>query len=166
MVKGMIGEKVEMTQIFDNHGRVVPVTKIKVTPNIVMQTKSKDKDGYKAVQLGIAEKKKATKSILGHSKKAGLELAPRIIREVEVDGEVKLGEKINPDQFFRRGVLLDVTGISKGKGFAGVVKRWGFAGGPRHPRGNLIEKEPQGPLGLARLQVECLRGMKMAGHMG
>ena len=165
MLKGFIGQKIEMSQVFDSHGRVIPITKIRVLPNVVIQIKTREKDGYQAAQIGVGEKKKASKAILGHVKKAGLEFVPRFLTEVGVDGETKSGEKISPDQFFKKGTVLDVTGFSKGKGFAGVVKRWGFAGGPRTHGQSDRERAP-GSIGASATPSRVFKGMKMAGHMG
>lgn len=164
MVEGLIGEKIEMSQVFDEHGRVVPVTKIKVQPNFVVQIKD-DKDSYKAVQLGVGVRKKANKPLVGHAKKAGLEKIPKIFREVNFEGELKPGEKITVGQVFRKGNLVDVVGLSKGKGFAGVVKRWGFAGGPRTHGQSDRERAP-GSIGASTTPGRVLKGLKMAGRMG
>src|SRR3972149_358615 len=165
MVKGFIGQKIEMTQVFDSHGRVVPTTRVKVTPNTVVQIKTIDKDGYKAVQIGAGERKKANKPTIGRIKMANLEKASRILREVEADGDVKVGDTISPEQFFRKGMLVDITGVSKGKGFAGVVKRWGFAGGPRTHGQSDRERAP-GSIGATTTPGRVFKGMKMAGHLG
>jgi len=165
MVKGFIGQKIEMTQVFDSHGRVVPTTRVKVTPNTIVQIKTIDKDGYKAVQIGAGERKKANKPTIGRIKMANLEKASRTLREVEADGDVKVGDTISPEQFFRKGMLVDITGISKGKGFAGVVKRWGFAGGPR-THGQSDRERAGGSIGASTTPGRVYKGLKMAGHMG
>lgn len=165
MVRGLIGKKVEMTQTFDEHGRVIPVTKIRISPNFVIQIKQTDKDGYASVQLGSEKKKKTTKPLLGHTKKAGLEFVPKYIREIEFDGELKSGQEITLDQVFKQGVLVDITGVSKGKGFAGVVKRWGFAGGPR-THGQSDRERHAGSIGATTTPGRVFKGMKMAGHLG
>ena len=165
MLKGLIGKKIEMSQTFDKHGRVTPLTIIKVLPNYVVQIKSPEKDGYKSAQIGYAEAKKATKSLRGHVKKSGLSTVPRVLRELEFEGELKAGEKVNLDQVLRVGMLVDVTGVSKGKGFAGVVKRWGFSGGPRTHGQSDRERAP-GSIGATTTPGRVYKGMKMAGHMG
>lgn len=165
MVKGLIGKKVEMTQTFDDHGRVMPVTKIRISPNFVVQIKQTDKDGYASVQLGSERKKKTTKPLIGHTKKAGLEFVPKHIREIEFDGELKSGQEITLDQVFKYGALVDITGVSKGKGFAGVVKRWGFAGGPR-THGQSDRERHAGSIGATTTPGRVFKGMKMAGHLG
>ena len=165
MVKGLIGKKVEMTQVFDKHGGVVPVTKIKVTPNFIVRIKQAEKDEDKAVQIGSEVAKKPTQPLAGQAKKSGLEAAPKILREVEFEGDVAPGQKISLDQVFRKGSLVDIVGISKGKGFAGVVKRWGFAGGPRTHGQSDRERAP-GSIGATTTPGRVYKGMKMAGHMG
>jgi large subunit ribosomal protein L3 len=165
MIKGLIGKKIEMTQTFDKHGRMIPVTKIQVRPNYVVQIKNEEKDIYKAVQIGYEEKKKPTKPLIGHSKQANLDFTPKHLREVESDGELKAGEKITLDRVFRPGVLVDVRGLSKGKGFSGVVKRWGFAGGPRTHGQSDRERAP-GSIGATTTPGRVFKGLKMAGHMG
>lgn len=165
MVKGLIGKKVEMTQVFDRHGRVVPVTKIKVTPNFIIQIKQAEKDEYKAVQIGAGVAKKPTRPLASRAKKAGLEVVPKIFREVEFDGDIEIGQKISLGEVFRKGSLVDVRGISKGKGFAGVVKRWGFAGGPR-THGQSDRERAAGSIGATTTPGRVYKGTKMAGHMG
>lgn len=165
MVRGLIGEKVEMTQVFDRHGRVVPVTKIRVTPNFIVQIKQFETDGYKSAQVGVKVAKKATKPLTGHAKKAGLDTVPRIFQEVEFEGDIKIGQKISLGDVFRKGSLVDIQGVSKGKGFAGVVKRWGFAGGPRTHGQSDRERAP-GSIGATTTPGRVYKGLKMAGHMG
>src|SRR3990167_1982583 len=165
MVKGVIGKKIEMTQTFDQHGRVLPVTIIKVLPNYPIAIKQLEKDGYKAVQLGVGVSKKPKKPAAGHAKAAGIDFVPQVLREVAFDGEVKIGQEITVDQIFRKGVIVDVKGRSKGKGFAGVVKRWGFAGGPRTHGQSDRERAP-GSIGATTTPGRVFKGMKMAGHLG
>ncbi len=165
MLKGLIGQKLNMTQMFDKHGRVVPATRIKVMPNRVFQVKTYETDGYKAVQIGIGEKKKAGKSALGHSKKANVSVAPRILKEVAADGEVKAGIEIKVDEVFRKGSLVDIVGTSKGKGFAGGVKRWGFSGGPK-THGQSDRHRAPGSIGAGTTPGRVYKGLKMAGHLG
>ena len=165
MVKGLIGEKIEMTQVFDRHHRVVPVTRIRVAPNYVVAAKSVEKDGYKAAQIGAGASKKATRPRVGVAKRVNLKMVPKAIREVEFEGELTLGEGITLDQIFRKGQLADVSGVSKGKGFAGVIKRWGFAGGPRTHGQSDRERAP-GSIGATTTPGRVYKGLKMAGHMG
>ena len=132
MIEGLIGKKIGMTQTFDEQGNMAPITVIKVGPCTVIQKKTKEKDGYSALQLGLVEEKgqkKATKPLVGHYGKSG---APpmKILREFQFaeKGEVKEGDQFFVD-IFQVGEKVHVVGTSKGKGFAGVVKRWGFHGG-------------------------------------
>jgi len=165
MVKGLIGKKLNMSQTYDKHGRSVPVTRIMVTPNLVVQLKDTAKDGYRKAQLGSGENKRALKPLLGHAKKAGLDKAPRYLREFGFEGDLKIGQTIEADEVFRVGSLVDVVGISKGKGFAGVVKRWGFSGGPR-THGQSDRERAGGSIGATTTPGRVFKGMKMAGHMG
>lgn len=154
-----------MSQTYTKHGRIVPVTRILITPNLVVQLKDADKDGYRKAQLGSGENKRALKPLLGHAKKAGLDKAPRYLREFDFEGELKSGQTIEASEVFRVGSLVDIVGISKGKGFAGVVKRWGFAGGPR-THGQSDRERAAGSIGATTTPGRVFKGMKMAGHMG
>jgi large subunit ribosomal protein L3 len=132
MAKGILGRKVGMTQVFDAEGNLVPVTVIEVTPNVVLQKKTVETDGYDAVQLGFGDKRVsiANKPELGHVAKVGT--APkRYIHEIRLSGmmEYEVGQEVKCD-IFTAGDYVDVTGTSKGKGFAGVIKRWNFHRGP------------------------------------
>jgi large subunit ribosomal protein L3 len=132
MAKGILGRKVGMTQVFDNEGRLIPVTVVEVTPNVVLQKKTVATDGYEAVQLGFMDKraKLANKPSLGHFAKA--ETTPkRYIKEIRLPGmmEYEVGQEVKCD-IFAAGEYVDVTGTSKGKGFQGVIKRHNFATGP------------------------------------
>jgi len=165
MVKGLIAKKLNMRQVFDSHGRAVPVTRVLVEPNYIIQIKTEDADGYKAVQLGSGEAKRVSKPLAQHIKKAGLTNLPRVFKEFRFDGDVKLGQEIKVDEVFHKGVLVDAIGISKGKGFAGVVKRYGFAGGPRTHGQSDRERAP-GSIGATTTPGRVYKGTKMAGHMG
>src|SRR4030067_283991 len=116
MVKGLLGKKLNMTQTFDRHGRAQPVTKIGVTPNVVLQVKDVEKDGYKSAQIGVGVEKKPLKPSTGHAKISGLDTTPKYMREIEIDGEVKPGELVTLDQVFNKGNFVDISGLSKGKG--------------------------------------------------
>jgi len=158
-----------MSQIFVEDTRV-PVTFLKVGPCLVTQIKNKEKDGYWAVQLGFGEKKirKLTKPLRGHLKgviKHGT--APLILREVRLKEEpqVKVGDIIKVDDIFKKGDLVSVTAISKGKGFAGVVKRFGFAMGPR-THGQSDRLRAPGAIGQGTTPGRVWKGKKMAGRMG
>ncbi len=167
MEKAIIGKKVGMSQIFDEAGKVIPVTVIQAGPCTVVQKKTEEKDGYNAVQLGYDDvpERKLTKPEVGHLKKAG-DALKRVLKEFELDNyaELNVGDVITCETF-NPGDRVDVTGVSKGKGYAGVVKRHGFAikrmthgGGPVHRH--------QGSVGPATDPSRIFKGTKGAGHMG
>ncbi len=167
MVEGLIAKKVGMTQDFDEAGNVIPVTVLKAGPCTVIQKKTKEKDGYSVLQLGLVEEKplrKPIKPLLGHLKKSN---APplRIIREFRYDekGEVKEGDQFFVD-IFQSGEKVHVIGRSKGKGFAGVVKRWGFKGG-KASHGSMLHRAP-GSIGASAFPSRVFKGKKLPGHMG
>jgi len=166
-VQGIIGKKVGMTQVYAENGRAYPVTVIEAGPCVVVQRKSKDKDGYSAVQLGLVEARKAksvTKPMKGHFDKAGLPPC-RILREFRVaDGaEDKVGDKVSVE-LFTPGDTITVSGISRGKGFQGVIKRHNFRGGAA-THGSMFHRAP-GSIGASAFPSRVLPGMKGAGHMG
>lgn len=166
-LNALIGKKTYQKQGFLQDGTRVPLSGIVVAGNFVTQVKSADKEGYNALQLGIGINKKAKKAIIGHSKKAGLTQTARFLREVRVDdvSDVTSGTEINFKDVFVPGDIVDVTGISKGKGFAGGVKRWGFKGGPRTHGQSDRERAP-GSIGQTTTPGRVYRGKKMAGRMG
>ncbi len=166
-MEGLIGKKLGMSQIFTEDGKAVPVTVIEAGPCFVTQVKTMDRDGYAAVQIGFDEKKQkhTTKPLSGHFEKA--EVAPqRILREVSVDTseEYKLGQVYGPD-VFSAGELVNVTGVSKGKGFQGVVKRYNFRGGDK-TRGQSDRWRAPGSIGQSASPSRVFKGMKMGGRMG
>jgi large subunit ribosomal protein L3 len=166
-VAGIIGKKVGMTQVFADDGRALPVTVIEAGPCVVVQRKSKEKDGYSAVQLGLVEGrkvKKVSKPMQGHFAKAGLPPC-KVVREVRVsDGdEAKVGDKVSVE-LFAPGDRVDVIGVSKGKGFQGVVKRHHFRGGDA-THGSMFHRAPGG-IGASAYPSRVLKGMRAAGHMG
>jgi len=167
MVEGLIGKKIGMTQSFEEGGNVIPVTIIKAGPCLVIQKKTLKKDGYSALQLGLIEDKpakKATKPLLGQLKKSN---APptKILREFRFSGseEVKEGDQFSVDIFIP-GEKVHVIGMSKGKGFAGVVKRWGFRGG-KDSHGSMFHRAP-GSIGASAFPSRVVKGKKLPGHMG
>jgi large subunit ribosomal protein L3 len=168
-MKGMIGKKVGMTQIFDEQGNVVPVTVIEAGPCYVTQVRSEDRDGYKAVQLGFGETKPArlTKGQLGHLQKNSLP-ALKVLREFRVKGEdavdVEEGAEIKVD-VFAAGELVDVIGTSKGRGFAGTIKRHNFHRGPKTHGQSDRERAP-GSIGMCATPGRTLKGTRMGGRMG
>jgi large subunit ribosomal protein L3 len=166
-VAGIIGKKVGMTQVFADDGRALPVTVIEAGPCVVVQRKSKEKDGYSAVQLGLVEARKVkrvTKAMKGHFDKAGLPPC-RVLREFRVaDGaELKVGDKVSVEQF-TPGDAIQVTGISRGHGFQGVVKRHHFRGGAA-THGSMFHRAP-GSIGASAFPSRTLKGMRAGGHMG
>jgi large subunit ribosomal protein L3 len=166
-VAGIIGKKVGMTQVYEDDGRALPVTVIQAGPCVVVQRKSKARDGYSAVQLGLVESRKVkgvTRPMRGHFDKAGLPPC-KVLREVRVDeGEqVAVGDKVSVE-LFAPGDLIDIVGLSKGKGFQGVVKRHHFRGGDA-THGSMFHRAPGG-IGASAYPSRVLKGMRAAGHMG
>jgi len=166
MVLGLIGKKIGMTQIFSKDGETIPVTVIKAGPCTVIQKKSKDKDGYNALQLGFEEKKwsRVNKPLQGHFKKAG-QRAFYHLKEFKVDNidKYQLGQEITLE-IFKVGGKVKVTGKSKGRGFAGVIKRWGFSGGPAS-HGSMFHRAP-GSIGSSAFPSRVFKGKKLPGHYG
>ena len=164
---GIIGRKLGMTQIFSDAGAVVPVTVVEAGPCPVVQVRTTDKDGYAAVQLGFdAQKaKRTTRAELGHAKKAGLELAPRTLREfpVNADHSYEIGQNLTVEQF-SAGDKIKVVGTTKGRGFQGVVKRHGFGGRPGS-HGHPLSRTP-GSIGPGTNPSRVIKGKKMPGQMG
>jgi len=165
MVNGILGKKLGMTQVFDESGRVVPVTVIEAGPCVVTQVKTVDSDGYEAVQLGFGDIKESrvTKPAKGHLAKSGGH-AKRRLREVQIgtmEG-IELGKEIKAD-VFAPGDVVKITGISKGKGFAGVVKRWHFHGGDM-THGSMVHRKPQSGGGTDAART--FKGVKRPGRMG
>ncbi len=163
MLQGLLGKKIGMTQIYREDGRVVPVTVIQAGPCVVTQVKTKETDGYEAVQLGYGEVKRRNKPLSGHLKDSRLS---RYLREVTADdtSEFEVGQMIGVD-IFQAGEKVDVIGRSKGRGFAGVMKRWGFAGGPR-THGQSDRARAPGSIGGGTTPGKVYKGLKMGGHMG
>jgi large subunit ribosomal protein L3 len=164
-VKGIIGKKVGMTQVYAEDGQAFPVTVLEAGPCVVVQRRSPERDGYAAVQLGLVEARKAkrvTKPMKGHFDKAGLPPC-RVLRELPVgDGEVKVGDKVSV-ALFAPGDTVSVTGVSKGRGFQGVIKRHGFRGGAA-THGSMFHRAP-GSIGASAYPSRVLKGMRAAGHL-
>ncbi|HVM13301.1 MAG TPA: 50S ribosomal protein L3 [Egibacteraceae bacterium] len=161
--RGILGEKLGMTQIFDEEGQVVPVTVVRAGPCPVTQVRTRERDGYAAVQLGFGERKRANKPLAGHFAKAGV--APtRHLVEFELEGEHQPGETLTVAQF-EKGELVDVTGRSKGKGFAGVMKRHGFAGLGAGHGVHKVHRAP-GAIGACATPARVFPGTRMAGRLG
>jgi large subunit ribosomal protein L3 len=167
MINTLIGKKIGMTQVYDAQNVLVPVTVVEAGPNAVVQVKTLATDGYNAVQLGFSTKKvkNTTKAELEHAKKAGLELAPRVLSEVRLADTPtqKAGDVITVDAF-KEGQLVDVIGITKGKGFAGVVKRFRVAGGPA-THGSMFHRRI-GSIGMRQTPGRSWKNQAMPGHMG
>jgi len=167
-IKGILGIKVGMTRIFDEAGNAVPVTAIVAGPCKVIRVKEKDRDGYRAVQLGFGDKKKVNKPMSGYFKKYGVENNLKWIKEFRIDSDVKqdeLGSEIRVEEIFEKGDVVKVRGISKGKGFTGVVKRWGFRGGPK-THGQSDRLRAPGSIGGSSYPSRVWKGLKMAGKEG
>ena len=166
-MSGLIGKKIGMTSIFDESGKNLPCTVIKVGPCVVTQVRTEDKDGYDAVQLGFDDKteKSANKAEIGHSKKAGTSVKKKVVEFQGFDSEYKLGDVITVDHF-EEGEFVDITGTSKGKGFQGVVKRHGFAGVGQATHGQHNRLRAPGSIGAASYPARVFKGMRMAGRMG
>jgi len=166
MNKAIIGKKLGMTQIFTPEGRLVPVTVIEAGPCAVVQKKTVETDGYEAVQLGFGDKKekKVTKPEKGHFDKAGV-TAKRVLREFRLAGAADLnpGDTVSVE-IFAEGDKVDVTGISKGKGYAGTVKRFGTHRGPM-AHGSKYHRGP-GSMGACSTPSKVMKGKKLPGHMG
>lgn len=164
-MKFILGKKENMTEYFTEDGKVVPVTIVKTSQMVVTQVKTKEKDGYHAVQIGFGERKakNLSKAVKGHLKDLG---NFRHIKEfrLEKESEYKVGDKISADEIFKEGDKVQISGTSKGKGFQGVVKRHGFGGGPRSHGQKHSEREP-GSIG-GGLRTHVPKGMRMAGRMG
>jgi large subunit ribosomal protein L3 len=167
MMSGLIGKKVGMTRVFDEEGTSVPVTVVEAGPCPVLQIKTAETDGYAAVQLGFGAQKdkRANKAEKGHAAKAGVESTPRLIREfgISSDDVYEIGQAITVD-VFEAGDTVRVTGTSKGRGFQGVVKRWGFAGRPAS-HGHPMSRNP-GSIGPGTDPSRVIKGKKLPGRMG
>ena len=165
MSKGIIGKKLGMTQVFADDGATVGVTAIEVEPSVIVQVKTKDKDGYDAIQLGYGriKQKNVTKPLQGHFSKANKGFF-RKLKEFQSESEkYESGQEITAD-IFQVGDFVDVVGTSKGKGFAGVVKRHGFAGG-KATHGSMHHRAP-GSIGASADPARVFKGTKMGGQMG
>lgn len=164
---GLLGIKVKQTQGFLEDGRRVPLTVIATKGNVVARIKTQEKDGYSAIQLGVEGKKKPTKAEQGYAKKAGLDKTPRFFREVKVENTegIEVGKEVSVQEILKPGDVVNVIGVSKGKGFAGVVKRHHFRGGPRTHGQSDRERAP-GSIGQSTTPGRVYKGKKMAGKMG
>lgn len=164
---GLIGKKIGMTRVFDDEGTAIPVTVIEAGPCPVVQVKTPETDGYRAIQLGYGEKKakRTTKPEMGHAARAGLETAPKILREFRLaeDESWEPGQAVTVE-VFEAGERVKVTGTAKGRGFQGVVKRHGFSGRPGS-HGHPMSRSP-GSMGPGTDPSRVIRGKKLPGQMG
>jgi len=169
MLNTFFGIKLDVSQTFDKKGSRHVVSHIKVNPLTITQIKSQDKDGYLSIQCAIANKsqKSLNKPLKNHLKGAKLTKAPLFLREIKFDDkmEFKSGDQIKAADIFKSGDKIKVTGISKGRGFAGVIKRWGFHGGPRTHGQSDRERAP-GSIGQGTDPGRVWKGKKMPGHFG
>ena len=166
-MSGLIGKKIGMTSLYDNSGKNVACTVIEAGPCFVSQIKSKETDGYQAVQLAYDDKseKKVTSSELGHFKKANINVKKKLVEFRNFDLEKNLGDKISVENF-TEGEFVDVSALSKGKGFQGVVKRHGFGGVGQATHGQHNRLRAPGSIGAASYPARVFKGMRMAGQMG
>ncbi len=164
MTNGIIGKKLGMTQVYDDQGRLTPVTVIEAGPCKVVEVRTKEKHGYEAVQLAFQEvrERSLSKAEMGHLKKAG-QSANKHVSEFKKLGDVAVGQVIRAD-VFQKGEWVDVQGVSKGKGFQGVIKRHHYAGGPE-THGHMFHRAP-GSIGSSAHPSRVWRGKTLPGHMG
>ena len=167
MIQGILGKKLGMTQVFVADGSRIPVTVVEAGPCTVVQKKTESTDGYNALQVGFEAKKshRVNKPMMGHFKKAD-QGAFAALRELAADNvdEYQVGDQVTCDSVFKAGDIVDVTGTSKGKGFQGVIKRWGFSGG-RATHGSKFHRA-RGSIGMSASPARVHRGKKMPGQMG
>ena len=164
-MSGLIGKKIGMTSIFDENGKNIPCTVIEAGPCVVTQVRTKEVDGYEALQLGFDDKKTATKAAQGHAKKAGTAVKRKVVEFQGYEEDYKLGDTITVEHFVE-GEFVDISGTSKGKGFQGVVKRHGFGGVGQATHGQHNRLRAPGSIGAASYPARVFKGMRMAGQMG
>ena len=164
-MSGLIGKKIGMASIFDEKGKNIPCTVIECGPCVVTQVRTKEVDGYEALQLGFDDKKTANKAAEGHAKKAGTVAKRKVVEFQDFEEEYKLGDTITVEHFIE-GEFVDIAGISKGKGFQGVVKRHGFGGVGQATHGQHNRLRAPGSIGAASYPARVFKGMRMAGQMG
>ena len=169
-IQGILGKKIEQSQRFLENGNRIPVTKVMVGGNVVVEVKTKEKNGYTSVKIGFGIQKNPNKALLGIVKKTGIKTAPNTFREIRIADQdttsmPTAGNVINASEVFKPGDIVDVTGVSKGKGYAGVVKRHHFKGGPRTHGQSDRERAP-GSIGQTTTPGRVYKGKRMAGRMG
>src|SRR5512136_991917 len=162
--EGIIGRKLGMTQVFDENGRLEAVTAVSAGPCFVTQIKTQEKDGYHAVQLGFGEAKRLNSPEKGHLKAAGKQVQHLMEIRVEAPTALKVGQTLDAT-LFKKGDRVDIIGISKGKGFAGGIKRYHFKGGPK-THGQSDRHRAPGAMGATTQPGHVFKGLRMAGHMG
>ena len=165
-MKAILGQKLGMTQIFDDEARAIPVTVVKAGPVRIVQVKTIERDGYNAVQISYGDTTTVNKPMSGHYAKAGVAPGAHLV-EIKVDdpAEFKVGQEIKVEEMFEVGTKADVSGVSKGKGFSGVMKRHNFKGqGASH--GNHKKHRAPGSIGACATPARVFKGMRMAGRMG
>ena len=165
-MSGLIGKKIGMTSIYDENGKNIPCTVIEAGPCVVTQVRTKEVDGYEALQLGFDDKaeKQSNRALNGHFKKAGTTAKKRVVEFQGFEQDLKLGDQITVDHF-EEGEFVDVSGTSKGKGFQGVVKRHGFQGSERTHGQQSMNRAP-GSVGASSYPSRIFKGMRMGGRMG
>ncbi|MDR5591752.1 50S ribosomal protein L3 [Christiangramia sp. SM2212] len=164
-MSGLIGKKIGMTSIFDENGKNIPCTVIQAGPCVVTQVRTKEVDGYEALQLGFDDKKTVGKAAEGHAKKAGTVAKRKVVEFQGYNEDYKLGDSVTVEHF-KEGEFVDIAGTSKGKGFQGVVKRHGFGGVGQATHGQHNRLRAPGSIGAASYPARVFKGMKMAGRMG
>ncbi len=166
-MSGLIGKKIGMTSIFDENGKNIPCTVIEAGPCVVTQVRTEEVDGYSALQLGFDDKseRRANKAEKGHFKKAGTSSKKKVVEFRDFEGEHNLGDTLGVDLFVE-GEFVDVSAVSKGKGFQGVVKRHGFGGVGQATHGQHNRLRAPGSIGASSSPSRVFKGMRMAGRMG
>ena len=166
MTIGVVGRKCGMTRVFTEEGVSIPVTVIEVEPNRVTQFKTEETDGYRAVQVtyGVRRDSRVTKAQKGHFSKAGVAAGRKVVEFRLEEGEYQAGDQVTTE-LFEAGQMVDVTGQSKGKGFAGTIKRWNFRG-QDNTHGNSVSHRVPGSIGQCQTPGRVFKGKKMSGHMG
>jgi len=165
---GLIGKKVGMTSIYSAAGKNIPCTILEVGPCVVTQVRTLEKDGYKAVQLGFGDRsqKRTSKAMQGHFKRAGVGLKRKLVEFRGFASEYNAGDELKVNDIFEEGQYVSVSGLTKGKGFQGVVKRYGFAGVGQATHGQHNRLRAPGSIGAASTPARVFKGMRMAGQMG
>jgi large subunit ribosomal protein L3 len=168
MSNGIIGKKLGMTSVFDGIGNHIPCTVIQTDGNVVTQLRTEERDGYSAVQLAFGDKKvkKTSKALQGHFEAAGTGPKRKVKEFANLNEDLSLGDEVNVEDLFQEGELIDVTGVSKGKGFQGVVKRHGFSGVGMKTHGQHNRQRAPGSIGASSDPSRVFKGTRMAGRMG